>query len=176
MNSLSAAGSSGASAPTRASGPESALLAVARNMLAPAALLLGHYRAPFLTVAARHCGGTTRTRIVLWTDAFEIGQALTRKQLVKPGHKEAAETLRASGAPLYTHLSQRWPPNAVPPTIGVITEGAGMAVFSGHPSALSPACLLDHAARLSPGSVLIPFRANGPWALVAAAIGAQQPH
>ena len=176
MPSINAAVPGGAPAlPHRFDG-EAQLLVTAREALAPAALLLAHCRAPLLTIAGRRGDGGSEVRIILWTDGFEVGEALSGRKLSSRALRDARGRLRACGTELYNHLSRRWPPQAVPPVIGVITDGTGMAVCSGHPAALSDACLLDHAARVSPASVLIPFRANGPWALVEGAWGRERSH
>ncbi len=151
---------------------ETGLLKAARQALAPAAFLLAHFRAPLLTVSARRSGRCTRTRLVLWRDDFSIGGEIEQRISENKMLRDARIALQDHGCALYRELAHRWPANAVPPAIGVVTDGTGMAVSANHPSALSQAWLTEHLANLAPVSVLIPFRAHGPWALLTRSSGA----
>ncbi len=145
---------------------ETGLLEAAQQALAPAAFLLSHFQAPLLSVSTRRSARCMRTRLVLWADDFSIGDDIKQRASDSQMLREARIALQDHGRALYRELARRWPANAVPPAIGVVTDGTGMAISSSHPSALSHAWLTEHLANIAPVCVLLPFRAQGPWALL----------
>lgn len=64
---------------------------------------------------------------------------------------------------LLKDLISRWPANAIPPAVGICTDGGGVAFSSDHPSPLSPDWLAHHQAGLCPTTTLLPFSPNGAW-------------
>jgi hypothetical protein len=167
LNSKSAAADASSSMARPASrAAQSGLLEAAEQALAPVAFLLSHFRAPLLTVSTRRSERCTRTRLVLWANDFSIGDDIEPRVSDSQRLREARIALQGHGCRLYRELARRWPANAVPPAIGVVTDGTGMAISSSHPSALSRSWLSEHLANLAPVCVLIPFHSNGPWALL----------
>jgi hypothetical protein len=65
---------------------------------------------------------------------------------------------------LLAELARRWPVNALPPAIGIFTDGGGVAFSSDNPSPLSPDWLARHQSGLCPTTALLPFAANSLWA------------
>lgn len=111
---------------------------------------------------------------MLWGNDFSAGEEIGRAAQRDPHLSEIILALRSAGSDLARHLRRRWPANAVPGTIGVVTDGAGVAVFPDHPGALSPDWLRDHLAGIAPATMLLPFPLHGPWALVSASRGLQR--
>ena len=64
---------------------------------------------------------------------------------------------------LLVDLIGRWPANAIPPALGILTDGGGVAFSSDHPSPLSPDWLAHHQAGLCPTTTLLPFSPNSAW-------------
>ncbi len=64
---------------------------------------------------------------------------------------------------LLAELARRWPVNALPPAIGIFTDGGGVAFSSDNPSPLSPGWLARHQSGLCPTTALLPFAANSLW-------------
>ena len=91
------------------------------------------------------------------------GDALLRRLAAL---EEAAKLLLAD-------LIRRWPANALPPAVGIVTDGGGVAFSSDHPSPLSPNWLAQHQAGLCPTTALLPFSSGGAWSrLIAPGVGA----
>jgi len=65
---------------------------------------------------------------------------------------------------LLGELARRWPVNALPPAIGIFTDGGGVAFSSDNPSPLSPDWLARHQSGHCPTTALLPFAANSVWA------------
>ena len=71
--------------------------------------------------------------------------------------------LEAAASVLLANLICRWPANAVPPIVGIYTDGGGIAFSSDHPSPLSLNWLAKHQAGLCTTTTLLPFNPNGGW-------------
>ncbi len=65
---------------------------------------------------------------------------------------------------LLAEIARRWPVNALPPALGIFTDGGGVAFSSDNPSPLSPGWLARHQSGLCPTTCLLPFAANSVWA------------
>lgn len=65
---------------------------------------------------------------------------------------------------LLAELARRWPANALPPALGIFTDGGGVAFSSDNPSPLSPDWLARHQSGLCPTTTLLPFASNSLWA------------
>lgn len=148
--------------------PEQELRCAAGALVAPAASLLVELGGTFLTVAAERTRRCTKIRVLLWGHDFRAGTEITGAAQSDPRLSKAVLALRDAGGDLARHLGRRWPANAVPATIGVVTDGAGVAIFPDHPGALSPDWLQDHLAGIAAASILVPFPAHSPWTLLSA--------
>lgn len=71
--------------------------------------------------------------------------------------------LEAAASVLLADLICRWPANAIPPAVGIVTDGDGVAFSSDHPSPLSPDWLAHHQAGLCPATTVLPFSPNSAW-------------
>jgi len=142
---------------------EPELTSAARRLLAPAQALIAELGAPLLSIVTDRRTGAVE--LLPWDQSFQVGAPIQERALERPLAKAAALELEAWAPLVARHLAQRWPANAVPPRIGVVTDGVGVAVSSAHPAALSSAWLSDHAARRAPADALLPFHDRGPWAL-----------
>ncbi len=154
--------------PRRETGREPELIAAARRLLAPAQALMADLGAPLLSIVI-DCR-TGEVELLPWDQSFQVGAPI-RQQHLEQLARAAAEDLKVRAPIVARHLARRWPANAVPPRIGVVTDGSGVAVSSGHPAAATAAWLSDHAARRAPADALLPFRDRGPWALAEARSG-----
>lgn len=136
---------------------EPGLFLAAERARAPAALLLAAAVAPMLTIAAELGKPRPRTMLRYWTLDFA--------PLPPPAHQEpppatlrnAERELRRTGIELARHLALRWPAQARPKLIGIVTDGVGVAVSGTHPSALSRDWLSDHLSGRARVSTLLPF-------------------
>ena len=144
-------------------GAEPELMIAAGRLLAPAQALMADLGAPLLSIVTDRRTG--EVELLPWSRSFEVGAPIQHEALERPEAAAAALELKARAPIVARHLARRWPANAVPPRIGVVTDGTGVAVSPGHPAALTSAWLSDHAARRAPADALLPFRASGPWAL-----------
>ena len=71
--------------------------------------------------------------------------------------------LEAAAAIVLADVMCRWPTNAIPPAMGIFTDGGGVAFSSDHPSPRSSDWLAHHQAGLCPTTTLLPFRPDGAW-------------
>ena len=74
--------------------------------------------------------------------------------------------LQRAGAELLDYLSGRWPDNATPDGIGVITDGFGVAFSPKHPSPLVDNWLFRHAAGECGIVTILPLAVSGPCSLL----------
>ena len=138
-------------------------MAAALRLLAPARALMANLDAPLLSIVT-DCR-TGEVELLPWDQSLQVGAPIQKQDLGLPTVRAAALELEARAPLVARYLAQRWPANAVPPRIGVVTDGIGMAVSSAHPAALTSAWLSDHVARRAPADALLPFPDRGPWAL-----------
>lgn len=68
-----------------------------------------------------------------------------------------------SGARLVDCLVRCWPSNALPPAVGIVTDGIGVVFSPDHPSPMSPAWLMRHQTDQCPTAVLLPFSSSSAW-------------
>jgi hypothetical protein len=146
-----------------AASAESALIEAGTEMLVPARALLARLALPLLTVWRAHNEAADVVRLSVWTNMLTPGEEVDRGW-----NSDWPElgAIRAAGAEALRQISCRWPPYALPPVIGLVTDGTGLAASGEHPSGLSQQWLLDHIGRGSPASIILPFDTNGVWALI----------
>lgn len=142
--------------------PDPELIAASRRALAPASRLLAAAGpgTPLLSVVTDP-KRRSKTGIFFWSDRFEIRAAPDYRGPGLADLRSAALALKRAGAEIGALLARRWPPNAVPQTIGVISDGVGMAVSGDHPSALTREWFTDHALARAPVFIILPFDAAG---------------
>ena len=81
-----------------------------------------------------------------------------------------------SGRTLLGDLLQRWPVNARPPALGIVTDGSGVAFSSDHPSPMHADWLAMHMGGRRTTINLLPFSSNSYWARLIAPIRSQRIH
>ena len=138
---------------TASSGERTELLALAQRVLGPVRALLDHFGAPMLTVAKSR----THIHVALWARNLVVEDEISDARAARHGLARELEEVRFHGGGLCALLASRWPVNAAPPMIGVVTDGIGMAVSGGHPSALTSEWLIDHIAGRASIDMLLPF-------------------
>ncbi|CAN5540892.1 hypothetical protein BH10PSE14_BH10PSE14_13640 [soil metagenome] len=81
-----------------------------------------------------------------------------------------------AGRLLLAELVRRWPANALPPAIGVVTDGTGVGFSSDHPSPMWPDWLALHLTGACAATSLLPFSPIGAWARLTAPVMNRQLH
>ena len=137
------------------------LLRAGRAMIVPARQLLRRIRAPLLTIATFR--GDPAVRLFPWTQSLEPGAALDMREAAFWPEMEA---LVEAGFEALRQVALRWPGYALPPVIGLVTDGSGLAVSGENPSGLTTRWLLDQIEFASPASIIIPFAPDGLWSLL----------
>lgn len=69
--------------------------------------------------------------------------------------------LQRTAAELIGYLAGRWPANCAPATLGVITDGTGVAFSPEHPSPLDAGWLLRHCQSGAALTEILPLGENG---------------
>jgi hypothetical protein len=139
-----------------------ALAASARDMARLAIPLLSASHAVLLSVTVATKDGSASPATLSWDGRCPASTLL-------PGiapDDVLLSTLRAfetSGRILLTELIRRWPPNALPTAIGIVTDGSGVAFSADHPAPLSHAWLTRHLTGMYPMTTLTPFSPCGIW-------------
>ena len=137
------------------------LLRSGRAMIVPAGQLLRRIRAPLLTIATFR--GDPAVRLFPWTRTLGPGDAL---DLSEAAFWPEIEPLVEAGSEALRQVALRWPGYALPPVIGLVTDGSGLAVSGENPSGLTSRWLLDQIEFAAPASIIIPFASNGLWSLL----------
>lgn len=148
---------------------------LARPVAASARILLAANRAALLslTMLLRQDDGLVA---MCWHGPLvQIGLAATL-DLNRPVLRRAGADFETAGARLIEHVARRWPPNAVPPAIGIVTDGEGLAFSPDHPSPLAPDWLALHRARRCTPTELLAFGDRGGWALLTAEVAHRRVH
>jgi hypothetical protein len=103
---------------------------------------------------------------VLTTSAWDAHFLPAALALISPGDPlgYSLAALEDAARVLLAELARRWPVNALPPALGIFTDGGGVAFSSDNPSPLSPDWLARHQSGLCPTTTLLPFAANSLWA------------
>ncbi|HEY0044536.1 MAG TPA: hypothetical protein VGB62_08305 [Allosphingosinicella sp.] len=138
----------------------------AHAILPHAARLIAAIGGGLVTIAGKPGGGAVCLHP--WTRALEPGEELAGASLANQEAKQAALAIRDEGKALLAAVAKRWPPNAVPPVVGVVTDGTGLAISGAHPSALNAAWLSDHLTGAAPVFEIVPFYNYGLWRLITA--------
>ena len=154
-------------------GETAALVDVARAIAAHAGPVLSSNGSTLLTLSATTPAGADPGRIDLacwdgrttvsapWTP-LPIGGGLDDPALA------ALAALERSGRLLLAGLLPRWPANARPPSIGVVTDGHGVAFSPDHPSPGSAGWLGWHLGGACAVTTLLPFALTSRWARLTA--------
>lgn len=150
-------------------GMHTSLIRSARQVAHHAAALLDATHALLLTMTIDTRDECAPLRIGVWDRRFHLAPLRTRKN-------SDVALLEAAARVLLTDLIQRWPSNAVPPAVGIFTDGGGVAFSSDHPSPLSSNWLAHHQAGLCPTTALLPFRPGGAWSRLIAPVNAAGLH
>lgn len=141
--------------------PNRTLTALARDVARAASALLPDGADLFMGVETGEQGGIR----LFWWRARDLRLVAEITSLSGEGATEGAEgVLRAAAVPLLAYLGGRWP---IPPaSLGVITDGVGVALVPDHPAPSAPGWLERLAAGGMLPAIILPFDAQGPCALL----------
>lgn len=147
--------------------PSSDLVAAASRALPMAKIVLACLQEQLLTVACDHAADSPQMSVAVWIgEGSDLSiRQVTAGDSLEAGFRSALIMLQAEMLDVCMQLRHRWPMNARPPVIGVVTDGTGLAISSGHPSGLSPEWLTEHLDGQSLATAIIPFGRDGPTAL-----------
>ena len=149
---------------------ETALVRSGLELLGPVRALLARHRSALVTICQARGDPKGKVRLFAWTDTLEPGEEILAER--GPTRSLHAEIVTA-GERALRQVALRWPPYALPPVIGLVSDGSGLAVSGEHPCGLSRRWLIDQLGRGAPASVIIPFDQNGVWALLSRTPAAQ---
>ena len=147
--------------------PSRRLLAAARDLAEAADRLLLRHDAVLLGAIVDRRTTTRATMIVVWDRSLE-------PRLVPP--LPAHEGARQAAALVLGELLLRWPANAAPLELGVVSDGAGVAFSAEHPSPLAPQWVVRHIECRAPIVTILPFAATSGWTRLAARAGSSSIH
>jgi hypothetical protein len=139
--------------------PEPELVAAARAVLAPASAVAAALGAQLLSLAA--AAGEDGASVSAWTGAATVD--LDRKWAARAGCLEELARLEEAGAKVAALLARRWPAEALPPKIALLTDGTGLALCPDHPSGFSAEWLAKHRAGALPLTFILPFAGGRSW-------------
>jgi hypothetical protein len=139
--------------------PNRQLTELAEEAARRAAPLVSPGRLPLLGITASLDG---RLRLSWWNPRFErVAEIVAGTDSFSPAATTEGAVQRA-GLALIAHLSGRWPPQAVPRALGVVTDGTGLAFSPQHPSPLAPGWLLRHGMAGAHALAILPFASEAP--------------
>lgn len=107
-------------------------------------------------------------RITWWNEQMAVYAELTAKKQAWCAAASAEGALQRSGAALLDYLAGRWPPEARPPSLGIVTDGVGIAFSPCHPSPCVAGWLQRHGAGEARPLAILPFAVSGAGMLLAA--------
>ncbi len=96
--------------------------------------------------------------------------------LLDDSMQQALGLFENAGRQLLEELVRRWPANALPPAIGVVTDGTGVGFSSDHPSPMWPDWLALHLSGACAAISLLPFSPVGAWARLTAPVSNRRLH
>lgn len=155
--------------------PEEILLAdLARPVAAEGRRLLHASSAVLLSVTLLR--GRTVPITVGWSGAIDPLSLRGMLDLGDAAVRQALAAFEHAGARLIAELARRWPANAVPPAIGVVTDGGGVVFSPDLPSPLMPDWLALQQGGGAAAATLLPFSEIGAWALLTAPVAQHRLH
>jgi hypothetical protein len=151
---------------TMLSGDNWPLTILARPVAASARPLLAasHAQLLSLTTTSEHATPV----MMCWNGPVAAVALQSAIDLQDPGVARHIAAFAACGQRLLVELARRWPSYAVPPAIGIVTDGGGVVFSADHPSPLSPDWLARHQAGLCVPTKLLPFSGASAWSLLTA--------
>jgi hypothetical protein len=134
------------------------------------------HRAKLIAVTAATCGPDQSVIVTAWDRRCAPTSPVATTTNDHDGSSQARSALETMGKLVLADLIRRWPTNACPPYVGVVTDGTGVAFSTDHPSPLTPDWLSLHQARLCPTVTLAPFAPHSFWTLLTAPGSAKRIH
>lgn len=151
------------------------LVDLARPVADQSASLLAQGQARMLSFT-KSSGLPAGRATMYWDDAWLPAPISRLIDLNDPTMRRLLTRFEAAGDRLVAQLVYRWPTYAVPPAIGVVTDGVGVAFSSDHPSPLRPDWLSLHQAGLCAPVNLLAFPFDSGWVRLTAAEADQWQH
>jgi len=105
--------------------------------------------------------GDDLLRLTWWDGAMtQIAEVVALSSAFRPEDTSIGALQRAGDA-LLGYLAGRWPAEASPPALGVVTDGYGVAFSPRFPSPRAPGWLAMHGGGLARPLTIVPFPALG---------------
>lgn len=153
--------------PTYVREPSRRLLAAARDLAEAADRLLVRHDAVLMGAIVDRRTASRRTTLVLWDRSLE--PCLIPPLPTHEGARQSAELVLGE-------LLLRWPANAAPLELGVVSDGSGVAFSAEHPSPLAPEWLVRHIGCRAPIVTILPFAVTSGWTRLAGRAGSSSIH
>ncbi|WP_277969547.1 hypothetical protein [Sphingomonas echinoides] len=145
----------------RASALDVALADVAAVVAFHARPLLRANRAILLNTTTSTEDHARRLTTRLWMIDGTLAQAHLADR--RDPLRRSLAAMQTGAKVLLGEMIRRWPAYAVPPIVGIFTDGGGVAFSSEHPSPLSPDWLTRHQSGTCPTTTFLPFAPDGAW-------------
>lgn len=92
-----------------------------------------------------------------WTCAGTADAELTDAVAARNGLTHILDDVRLHGPAVCSLVARGWPAYGMPPIVGVVTDGRGLAVSGAHPCGLTPEWLIDHLSGRARVDNILPF-------------------
>ncbi|RZT53412.1 hypothetical protein EV283_2667 [Sphingomonas sp. BK036] len=156
--------------PVELPGETATLVDMARAIAAHAGPVLSPSGSTLLTLSATTPAGVDPGRIDLacWDGRTPVSAPWCSLAIGGGNCDPALAALEQSGKVLLAGLLPRWPANARPPSIGIVTDGHGVAFSPDHPSPGSAGWLGWQLGGACAVTTLLPFAPTSRWARLTA--------
>jgi hypothetical protein len=132
--------------------------------------LLSASRTTLLGVTRTSANGTPRLKVSAWNASGRPVDLFCATDYPTAALRRSTTALHAAGALVIDELIRRWPTNAVPPSVGIITDGTGVAFSADHPSPLAHNWLAQQLGGGGRATTLLAFTPSSPWACLTAPV------
>lgn len=153
--------------------PNRQLTALAEDVAELADLMLPADGGMFMGVCADL---EERVRILWWDTDFTVVAEMSATPADFAEEDSTEGALQRSALALIAYLAGRWPNHAIPPALGVLTDGLGVAFSPDHPSPLDPDWLTRHASGRAELIAILPFELTSSCAILATPVGSGTRH
>jgi hypothetical protein len=133
-----------------------------RELVVHAASLLRPTNVRLISLTV-HAAEPAKVAMTPWSCTY-VPDAALASHLVHNRETEATlDALQSAALILLAELIRRWPTFAVPPAVGIITDGTGIAFSAKAPCSLAVGWLDQQCGEASTISTIVPFSVGGHW-------------